>query len=127
MTDGDLKIRAAFQRQREEESRQTPRFQRIPWGVPSTPRPNPRWIPVLVASGALAAAAVLALFIVSDRDPQPVPEDLAFETWRAPTDFLLLIPGSGNLGSLPSFGSGSPAPVPLNADVPTPSPERSRS
>lgn len=129
MTEDERRLRVAFQRQREEEVRQTPPCGRSLQGPPGRRVPYGRAagfrLPSLVAAGALVATVALALHLASDRGPQPVPEDFAVTTFRAPTDFLLLTPGREYLESLPSFGSGALAAAPL-APVPIPPPAPAR-
>jgi hypothetical protein len=69
-----------------------------------------RWMPAAV--GALLLA--LAVFgIVRSRHPEPVP---TLADWKAPTDFLLNVPGGELLDSTPSFPSRDlPLPAAANS------------
>lgn len=69
-----------------------------------------RWMPAAV--GVLLLA--LAVFgIVSSRHPEPAP---TLADWKAPTDFLLNVPGGDLLDSTPSFPSRDlPLPAAANS------------
>ena len=59
-----------------------------------------------LAAAAIVLAAVLAL-LLTRRHRDGVPIDLAAVRWRAPTDFLLQLPGDELLRTVPEFGTMS--------------------
>jgi hypothetical protein len=63
-----------------------------------------RWVPATVGIFLLALAAVGILWL---RHPAPSPslspERPTLTTWKAPTDFLLAVPGGELLDSTPAF------------------------
>ncbi len=64
----------------------------------------------VLALAAAVVVAVVAVAVVSrrpDRDGVPVEVDLATVRWRAPTDFLLKLPGDELLRSVPQLGPRS--------------------
>lgn len=73
--------------------------------------PRPSGLPWLVTCATLAAAAGLAVWLVSQLGPPPaqLPSGTA---WRGPTDFLLETPGLVTLRTLPQFAPTFPEPVP---------------
>ncbi len=69
-----------------------------------------RWMPAAVGALLLALAV---LGIVRSRHPEPVP---TLADWKAPTDFLLNVPGGELLDSTPSFPSRDlPLPAAANS------------
>ena len=60
----------------------------------------------LAAAAIVLVAAVLAL-LLSRRHRDGVPIDLAAVRWKAPTDFLLQLPGDELLRTVPEFGTMS--------------------
>jgi hypothetical protein len=66
--------------------------------------------------GAAAAALIAAVWLAPARSFSPSADTPAIATWRAPTDALLLTPGSELLGAMPALGASV-----LNTMIPTPS------
>lgn len=102
MTDDDRELRELFSRLKQEDRARVPSY-RAP-----VARVAPRWRPV--AQLAAAAAIVLIALVLGrpDRTPPTMARDLVdlgSATWEAPTDFLLITPGSELLRSVPVLGS----------------------
>ncbi|MHB1060085.1 MAG: hypothetical protein ACYC0F_19670, partial [Rhodanobacter sp.] len=85
MTEDDQGLKDRFQRMRADDAAWTPSFERVRSRRPVRRR---RWVP-MVALGA--AAAVVALALVTRHRPSPVaaPFTIAVGDLRMPTDFLL--------------------------------------
>lgn len=66
---------------------------------------------VAVAAAVVVAVAIVALVVLlpgrGARDGSPLQVDLATVQWRAPTDFLLTLPGDELLRSVPQLGRRS--------------------
>jgi hypothetical protein len=118
MSDDDRELRKVFAQLKREDRDRIPSF-RTP-----TARGAPRWRPV--ARVAVAAAIVLIAVVLArpDRTPPTTARqvvDLGASTWRSPTDFLLITPGSELLRSVPAVGSPdgwTPIDGPGRAPVP---------
>jgi hypothetical protein len=118
MTDNDHDVRELFARLKQEDGAHTPPFRK-----PMRTEANRRsWSP------GLAAAAVIALIalVLTRPDAPPLHSsrqlvDLRVSTWRSPTDFLLVTPGSELMRTVPAVG----LPRPWIPDWPAPESTRS--
>lgn len=116
MSDDDRDLRERFARLKDEERADVPAFR--------VPREAPRWTwsPRVV----IAAAIILIVLVLARPDRAPTNlsiqvVDLRAATWRSPTDFLLVTPGSELLRSVPAVGSPEVlAPIELRGRSPAP-------
>ena len=102
MNDDDRELRELFSRLKREDRARVPSY-RTP-----VARVAPRWRPA--ARLAVAAAIVLIALVIGrpDRTPPTMARqlvDLGAASWKSPTDFLLITPGSELLRSMPAVGS----------------------
>lgn len=122
MIDDDRELRELFSRLKREDRTRVPSY-RTP-----VARVAPRWRPV--ARLAVAAAVVLIALVLGrpDRTPNMARQlvDLGAATWEAPTDFLLITPGSELLRSIPTVGSPDDW-TPINLRGRSPASESTRS
>ena len=116
MSDEDRDLRELFAQLKREDRGMSPSFRMPARSVSPRGRPMTR---VLVAAAVVVIAVVLAW---PDRTPSDVAGpvvDLSASTWRSPTDFLLVTPGSELLRSVPSVGSPDDwTPIHLRGDIP---------
>ena len=121
MNDHDRPLRELFARLKQEDRARTPSFR--------TPARRVRTRPVWVPRVAIAAAIALVAIVLArpDHPSRNVPVvDLGAATWRSPTDFLLVTPGSDLMRTVPAFGSPDRwGPVDLRR--PSTAPESTRS
>lgn len=102
--DDDRALRELFGELRSQDQNHAPRF-RMMWPPPNAHRPGVRRLRLIIASAA-AAALVLGIYLSVRMRPSSRPvAELQLSTWKAPTDFLLKIPGSGMLSELPKVPS----------------------
>jgi len=102
MNDDDRELRELFSRLKREDRAHVPSY-RTP-----VARVAPRCRPA--ARLALAAAIILIALVLGrpDRTPPTMARqlvDLGAASWKSPTDFLLITPGSELLRSMPAVGS----------------------
>lgn len=113
MIDDDRDLHARFAAQRREDASVV-----RPFGAVLARRRAPaslfRRNAMLVAAAASLAAVALGVHFIGRR-PRPPLVDLAAVRWVAPTDFLLQLPGSELLRTVPSF-----TPVVSDTDRRTP-------
>ena len=121
MNDDDRSLRELFARLKHEDRARTPSFRTPERRV----RTRSAWVPRV----AMAAAIVLVAIVLTRPDhPEPSVSvvDLGAATWRSPTDFLLVTPGSDLMRTVPAFGPPDHwAPVDLRR--PSTAPESTRS
>jgi hypothetical protein len=109
MMDNDHDVRELFARLKEEDRAHSP-----PFRMPVRTEPHRWWSPRV----AVAAAIVLIALVLArpDTPRYGVLVDPRAATWRSPTDFLLITPGSELMRTVPAVGSPqlwipqSPAP-----------------
>jgi hypothetical protein len=102
MSDDDRDLRDLFARLKSDE-----RAHIAPFRAPiRRAMPRPLWAP------RIAVAAAIALITLVLARPDHPRQDLAFElpdfraaTWRSPTDFLLVTPGSELMRTVPAVGA----------------------
>jgi hypothetical protein len=100
MNDDDRDLRELFTQLRREDRARVPSFQ----------APAPRVSRWMRAPRLAAAAAIILIALVlarPDRARRNLPlqvVDLGAATWRSPTDFLLVTPGSELLRTVPAVG-----------------------
>jgi hypothetical protein len=102
MSDDDRDLRDLFARLKSDE-----RARIAPFRAPiRRATPQPLWVPRIAVA---AAIVVITLVLVRPDHPR---QDVAFEpldlraaTWRSPTDFLLVTPGSELLRTVPAVGA----------------------
>lgn len=121
MNDDDRPLRELFARLKHEDRARTPSFRMPERGVMR----RSVWLPrVAIAAAIVLVAIVLARPDHPSRNVSVI--DLGAATWRSPTDFLLVTPGSDLMRTVPAFGSPDRwAPVDLRR--PSPAPESTRS
>ena len=123
MTDDDRELRELFAHLKEADRARVPAFRK-----PAARERRWRRVPtVAVAAGIVLIAVVLAR---PDRTPPTIARhvvDLGARTWRSPTDFLLITPGSELLRSVPAVGSPDDwTPMPLRGASPASESTRSQ-
>ena len=83
-----------------------------PFAMPAVRRAPRQVGHVWAAAAAVLVALVGTWYVTSSGESQvPYAIDLAATTWEAPTDFLLEIPGSALLDSIPGIGIEVPVIV----------------
>jgi hypothetical protein len=116
MSDDDRDLRDRFARLRDEDRAHLPAFR--------VAREAPRWTwspRVLIAAAIILIALVLARPDRTPTNPSIQFVDLRAATWRSPTDFLLVTPGSELLRSVPEVGLPDVlAPIELRGRSPAP-------
>ena len=121
MNDDDRRLRELFARLKHEDRTRIPAFRSPEHRV----RSRSVWLPRVAFAAAVALVA-----IVLARPNRPSGNvsvvDLGAATWRSPTDFLLVTPGSDLMRTVPAVGSPDYwAPIDLRR--PSPAPESTRS
>ena len=104
----DHQLRNGFEALRREDAAGTPPFGATVAGARARQATVPRHRALRLAAAAVAVVAVVAVVVVSiwrERDGVRLQIDLATVRWRAPTDFLLKLPGDELLRSVPQLGS----------------------
>lgn len=101
MTPGDdeARLRAALKEAHQQDGSHTPPFARI-WSA--TRRPASVGSPRLFLAAGIAAAAVVAIWMVTRPAPPPAWQPSGTR-WVAPTDFLLDTPDMVTLRTLPTL------------------------
>lgn len=100
MNDDDRVLRELFARLKHEDRVRIPSFRTPERRV----RTRSVWLPRVAIAAAIALVAiVLARPDGPSRNVSVV--DLGAATWRSPTDFLLVTPGSDLMRTVPAFGS----------------------
>lgn len=121
MNDDDRLLRELFARLKHEDRARTPSF-RTPVRRVKT---RSVWVPRVAIAAAIAVVAIV--LVRPDHPSRNVPVvDLGAATWRSPTDFLLVTPGSDLMRTVPAFGSPDPW-VPVDPRRPSTAPESTRS
>lgn len=97
----DDEFEEVFHRARARDTAWTPSFERV-----LARRPAVRRRPWVLAVGAVAAVALVAVGVVRSRPRRTVepPFAITVGSLRMPTDFLLDIAGAETLRTVPSFG-----------------------
>ena len=118
MTD-DQHLRARFAALRQQSEGPVPSFDVVLCRARRSPLRRLRWL--AWASSLVAFAIVVAAVHLTT--PHPVRQELkgvdSMLSWKAPTDFLLGMPGEEMLRTMPTIGE-MPAPLPAPASAPTP-------
>jgi hypothetical protein len=117
----EAELRRLFAERRQRDEAASPGYERLR-NRPARARGGRWWTPVPWAGALLLLAVVLAVVWRLGSAPPRVPPGgrPTIETWKAPTDFLLAVPGGELLDSTPTFpdpnlptlqgGSGSRIP-----------------
>jgi len=101
----DHQLRKGFEALRREDAAGTPPFGATVAAARARQATVPRHRALRLAAAAVAVVAVVVLSIWRERDGVRLQIDLATVRWRAPTDFLLKLPGDELLRSVPQLGS----------------------
>ncbi len=89
---GENQIRKLFDELKEHDRRSAPSFQRVLEGKRPGSR-SVRAVPLGMAA-ALAALVMAAVSLWVFRGAGPEPAEASLSAWRAPTDFLLVLPAN---------------------------------
>ncbi len=98
-TDGDLRDR--FAALRREDVAGVPPFAAMRAFAVQQPRGLPRLVPWASAIAVATAAIVVAVSVLRTRSPREPLVSLATTRWQSPTDFLLRVPGTEYLETVP--------------------------
>ena len=101
----DHQVRKGFESLRREDAARTPPFGVTVAAARARQVTAPRHRALRLAAAVVAVGVVVVVSIWRGRDGVRLQIDLATVRWRAPTDFLLKLPGDELLRSIPQLGS----------------------
>ena len=100
----DQHVRQGFEALRREAANGTPPFRATIAAARARPTARPVRRALGLAAAVIALVAVVFISTRRERNGIPLEIDLATVRWQAPTDFLLNLPGSELLRSMPQLG-----------------------